>query len=240
MITYDKGHLKTKKVIDGLLKKKYKVTILATSFKKRKKNRFTNPKIFNCRPNPILENFDYRNYYKSKNVNYKFLYNWSTKNLKKLKFKKKSIFLHTTIKILPGEFARNKIILNAHPGVLPINRGLDSFKWGIIKKYPIGVTLHKIDAQIDRGLIICTKYLKIKKNDDLKAIVKRSFNAECNLLINFEKYLKNLDRPLEVSDHFEVSKKRIPLKFENKLNDIFTKNKKIFIQMYQTKPLEIN
>ena len=239
VITYDKGHLKTKKVVDGLLKKKYKVTILAIPFKKRKKNRFTNPKIFNCRPNPILENFDNRAYYKSKNVNYKILHNWSVKDLKKLKFKKKSIFLNTIIKILPSHFVKNKIILNAHPGILPINRGLDSFKWGLIKKYPIGVTLHKIDSQIDRGLIICTKYLKIKKSDDLKAIVKRSFNTECNLLINFEKYLENLNYSLKVSDHFKVSKKRIPLKFEKKLNNIFTKNKKLFMQMYQIEAKEI-
>jgi len=240
VITYDVGHLKTKKVVDGLLKKKYKVTILAYPFKKRKNNRFLDPKIFNCRPNPILEKFNNKAYYRSKNVDYKTLKGWSLKNLKSLKIKKKSIFLNTIIKIIPGTFLANKIVLNAHPGILPINRGLDSFKWGLLKKYPFGVSLHRIEKRVDGGFIMCIKYLKIKKGDNLESIVKRSFNTECNLLVNFEKYLKNFKYSFKVPNHFEVSKKRIPLKFENRLNKIFIKNKKLFKQMYQTKALEIN
>ena len=240
IITYDKGHLKTKNIADGLLKKKYKITILAFPFKKREKNRYSDSKIFNCRPNPILENFDNRAYYKSKGVKYKSINNWSVKELKKHKFKKKSIFINTIIKILPAYFVKNKTILNAHPGILPINRGLDSFKWGLIKKFPFGVTLHKINNQTDKGLIIGIKYLNIKKSDNLKEIVKRSFNTECDILINFTKYLKNLKLLFEVSNHYEVSKKRIPLKFEKKLNNIFIKNKKLFMQEYQKKDFEIN
>ena len=143
------------------------------------------------------------------------------------------------IKIIPKFFLKKRIILNAHPGVLPINRGLDSFKWGVIKKYPFGVTLHKIDEKIDKGLIVCAKYIKINKQDTLRSIAKKSFENECSLLICFEKYLKNLRKKLEVSDKFLPSEERIPMRYENKLNYIFKKNRNKFIDLFKEKTFEI-
>jgi len=40
-------------------------------------------------------------------------------------------------------------ILNAHPGYIPIVRGLDALKWAIFHKTKIGITLHQITEQVD-------------------------------------------------------------------------------------------
>ncbi len=48
-------------------------------------------------------------------------------------------------------------VLNLHPGILPLNRGLDTHKWAILKNWPQGVTAHLIDDKVDAGKIICKK-----------------------------------------------------------------------------------
>lgn len=36
-------------------------------------------------------------------------------------------------------------IINAHPGYIPVVRGLDSLKWAIVEGLPIGVTTHLLE-----------------------------------------------------------------------------------------------
>ena len=47
-------------------------------------------------------------------------------------------------------FAGGKPIVNAHPGIIPLTRGLDSLKWAIYQNVPIGNTLHLIDNEVDQ------------------------------------------------------------------------------------------
>jgi folate-dependent phosphoribosylglycinamide formyltransferase PurN len=46
--------------------------------------------------------------------------------------------------------------LNAHPGVLPNYRGIDSFQWAVINGEPenVGVTVHWVDKGVDMGPIL--------------------------------------------------------------------------------------
>jgi methionyl-tRNA formyltransferase len=48
-------------------------------------------------------------------------------------------------------------ILNLHPGLLPDNRGLDTYQWAIINMIPQGVTSNLIDSKIDGGKILIKK-----------------------------------------------------------------------------------
>ena len=47
-----------------------------------------------------------------------------------------------------------------HPGLLPLNRGLDTHKWAILKKLASRDYCHLIDSKIDLGKFICSKKLK--------------------------------------------------------------------------------
>ena len=66
----------------------------------------------------------------------------------------KTIFLVCGARILPQEFLKRYQVINAHPGFIPYTRGLDSLKWAVYEKMPIGVTTHLLGEEIDAGEII--------------------------------------------------------------------------------------
>ena len=143
------------------------------------------------------------------------------------------IYLHCISKIIPKEFIKNNIILNAHPGILPLSRGVDSFKWSVIKKIPLGVTLHKIDENIDCGLILKRSLIPIQNKDTLYEIAKRSFDTECYLLSNFGDYFKNINKKIVVSNKSNYFSNKINSKDEARLLKIFKSSIKDFQNLYK-------
>jgi phosphoribosylglycinamide formyltransferase-1 len=73
-------------------------------------------------------------------------------------------------------------IVNLHPGVLPLNRGLDNLKWAILRDLPQGVTSHFIDTAIDRGRVIDQRVVDVFPDDSLLDINLRIQNTEMNLM----------------------------------------------------------
>lgn len=61
------------------------------------------------------------------------------------------IYMVTGAGILSGNCIHNKKIINCHPKIIPAVRGLDAFKWSIYSMYPMSVTLHYIDENVDEG-----------------------------------------------------------------------------------------
>ena len=77
----------------------------------------------------------------------------------------------------------SKGIINMHPGILPMNRGLDNLKWAIYHNMPIGVTSHLIDEKIDRGFMIIQKTIKVYEDDTLIDLNIRLQNLEQELMV---------------------------------------------------------
>ena len=46
--------------------------------------------------------------------------------------------------LIPNDLLQKITFINAHPGYSPYARGLDAFKWSILKNLPIGVTVHTV------------------------------------------------------------------------------------------------
>lgn len=86
--------------------------------------------------------------------------------------------------ILDVSFASNKPIVNAHPGIIPLTRGLDSFKWAIYNGDPVGNTLHLIDKQVDMGEILLIKNTPVFAADSLKILARRHYENEITMLAN--------------------------------------------------------
>lgn len=64
-------------------------------------------------------------------------------------------------------------VVNMHNAMLPYNRGAEPNLWSIVDKTPRGVTLHYMDANLDKGLIIAQKEVL----DDLsKETLKSSYD----------------------------------------------------------------
>ena len=86
--------------------------------------------------------------------------------------------------IIDIAFAQGKPIVNAHPGIIPLTRGLDSFKWAIYNNDPVGNTLHLIDNDVDKGEILQIQYTPVLTSDSLETLARRHYGYEIDMLAN--------------------------------------------------------
>jgi phosphoribosylglycinamide formyltransferase-1 len=135
------------------------------------------------------------------------------------------VYLHCIAKIVPSSFIAGRTILNCHPGLLPQNRGVDAFKWSIVNGWPIGISLHVIDSEIDRGIILARMRIPVLPADSLAAVCARAYEFEVDLLGNFEHYLPNLAKNWAVGDDHPCSHTLVPLDIDQNLEQIFTQNR---------------
>lgn len=84
--------------------------------------------------------------------------------------------------LFPAEMVENHLCINVHPGYNPYNRGWFPQVFGIMNKLPIGVTIHKMDAELDHGPILYQKLLELRSDDTSKDIYQRILAAELELL----------------------------------------------------------
>lgn len=92
--------------------------------------------------------------------------------------------------ILSPECVRGKKIVNCHPGIIPLSRGLDSFKWAIHEMKPVGNTLHYVDAQVDAGQVVSVMPTPVFASDTYTSLARRHYENEIDMLSNLEMHLK--------------------------------------------------
>lgn len=218
ILTYFNNHLKTEQVVLNLLNRNdiLKIILFALPFKKRKKRET----FFNHRPNQL------------EGIHVEELSRQNDK-IEILKWdgitppSDCDLYLITGAGILPeSSILRNKIV-NIHPGIIPTSRGLDAFKWAILNKYDLGITMHYIDMEVDAGKILKIFRTPIYKNDNLKTLARRHYELEIFIASNFMDYLNNQE-----SGEFPVmgANMRMPLSFEKKLEKSFKDYKETIFQ----------
>lgn len=80
-------------------------------------------------------------------------------------------------KIIPEEFIKEHRCYNFHPGVLPWYRGAGAYSWAIINgEFETGVTLHRIDKDIDHGEVISIHRFPITKEDTAEMLFRKAEN----------------------------------------------------------------
>lgn len=84
--------------------------------------------------------------------------------------------------LFPDELVDNHLCINVHPGYNPCNRGWFPQVFGIINKLPIGVTVHKMDRELDHGPILWQEKVALREEDTSKDIYLRILAAELGLL----------------------------------------------------------
>ncbi len=134
------------------------------------------------------------------------------------------IYMVTGAGILSGSCVHNKKIINCHPGIIPVARGLDAFKWSIYNMYPMGVTLHYIDENVDEGEIICILETPLYNTDTLEIFARRHYENEICMLSLFQYFLDN-----PKNDYHNLKKqeavKRMPLEIEKLMVNRFEEYK---------------
>ncbi len=89
-----------------------------------------------------------------------------------------------------SRFKRTKVV-NAHPGLTPLVRGLDSLKWAVLEKMPIGNTIHFVDEGVDSGEIIAQRRLPVWETDTFDLIAERLYKDEIDFMVHFDQFLDN-------------------------------------------------
>lgn len=80
-----------------------------------------------------------------------------------------------------------KPILNIHLSYLPFNRGAHPNFWSFIENTPAGVSIHKIDKEIDAGDIILRKKINFNTKLNKFSTFKKTYNY---LFLEAEKLFK--------------------------------------------------
>lgn len=87
-------------------------------------------------------------------------------------------------RILPAEVidAPQIGILNFHPGLLPVVRGLDALRWSVYEGVAPGVTVHLIDRKVDSGRLVLQQELPVYDDDDWVDLSLRLDDTQLELI----------------------------------------------------------
>ncbi len=179
LITYNFPHLKTEQVIENLIGNYQNMKMYALPFVPRKERVV----LFHHRPNQTIS---IAPEVLAEKHNIDFIKCESDLDIDD----SCDIYLILGAGILSEKCVENKKIINAHPGIIPACRGLDSFKWAIYNNIPIGNTLHYIDKNVDSGEIISVIPTTVYKTDSLETLSRRHYENEIKMLSDFQAYLK--------------------------------------------------
>jgi len=125
--------------------------------------------------------------------------------------------------LIEADFANSGKILNAHAGLIPCARGLDSFKWAILKGYPLGNTLHVIDSGVDAGRVLAHLPTPVFEEDDLTTLARRHYDNEIWMLANF---LNLMSGPTIEGLKENEPTKRMPKEIESQMVQAFDSYKR--------------
>ena len=127
-------------------------------------------------------------------------------------------------------------IINTHPSMLPVNRGMFPNFWSFVYDTPKGFTIHNMAPKIDAGDILIQKELifDIKKETFQTTYTAIEEELQKTLVDNWEK-LKNglIEAKAQVGKStfhnlrkFNEFKKEIPFSWDDNIYDFLLKNEK--------------
>ena len=76
----------------------------------------------------------------------------------------------------------NHLCINVHPGLNPHNRGWFPQVFSILNGLPAGVTIHKMDAELDHGPILWQEEIPLYAHDTSQDIYIRILRKEIEML----------------------------------------------------------
>lgn len=225
IITYDAPHLKTQQVAARLAERDIKMCFFALPFVNRPARKIA----FHHRPE-MAAGMHARDVATSVGARYQPV---ATAN--EVSRDVADLFLILGAGILPATFVRatSGRVLNSHPGIIPLVRGLDSFKWAILDGMPIGNTLHLIDERPDAGRVLTIRPTPVYADDTLASFAHRHYEREIDLMVNFADHLAEPFTSPVGSER--SSRMRMPASIETQLPQAFEAYK----ALYAGKELEL-
>lgn len=138
----------------------------------------------------------------------------------------KAIFLVCGAGLLPESLTRNHMVVNAHPGFIPNERGLDALKWAVVEDEPIGVTVHLIGDEVDAGNVFIREKIPVYENDTFHAVSQRVYEREVALLVEVLPKVFDKDAVTYMAGGDYIVHRRMPKDIEITFLDKFEAYKK--------------
>lgn len=154
-------------------------------------------------------------------------YQYQQGQLEALDIEKERIVLIAGAGILPEEFVNTYKIINAHPGYIPNCRGLDSLKWAIVEKQPVGVTTHLLGKYVDAGEVIERREIVLNTSDTFHAVAQRVYENEVSMLVEAIDKCDKYGTTMIYPEKYELHK-RMPENIEDNLMESFEQYKKMY------------
>ncbi len=125
-------------------------------------------------------------------------------------------FLIAGAGLLPKKFVDATLsrVVNSHPGLIPLVRGLDAFKWAILDQQPIANSLHFIDAEADAGEVFAQSATPLFRTDSLERFALRHYELEIIMMINFRHHLEGHRSGMSDFPEFNARPARMRMKPE--------------------------
>lgn len=104
------------------------------------------------------------------------------------------IVLAGFMRVLSAEFVSqfSHKIINIHPSLLPLYRGLNTHQRALDDKQKIhGASVHFVDDQLDGGQIISQCHLTIQADDTAETLAQRLLSKEHKLLVKTVRHMAN-------------------------------------------------
>ena len=102
--------------------------------------------------------------------------------------------------------------MNAHPGYIPLARGLDALKWAVLEGLPVGATTHFLGNEVDAGEVIERRELEIRSSESFFELGMRVYRTEVDMLV---RALEKLDEPHEfIASGGTILHRRMPRDLE--------------------------
>lgn len=184
IITYDYPHLKTEQLVHAFVRSGYRITVFGLPFVPRRPRKV----LFSHRP-------EQANAAHPRMVCERFGLTYKRCETDSEIANGLDIYHVLVGKIISAACITEKRIINCHPGVIPAVRGLDSFKWAILNRQPLGNTLHYIDAEVDMGEIIAIEATPVYATDTLEQLARRHYEVEVDMVANFASYIESSKNP---------------------------------------------
>ena len=150
VLTYDAPHRKTEDVVWKLLSSGYRnLHLVATPWIERKERQFIyahrpGEKGWPCEPTSKTEVF-------AEKVGIPFTKTVGTSLEATLDPLECEVVVVGGAQLLPESVVTRFKVVNVHPGLLPMCRGLDILKWSVLELLRVGVTAHICDGRADLG-----------------------------------------------------------------------------------------
>ena len=148
-----------------------------------------------------------------------------------------TVFLVCGAGIVSDEMIHKYYIINAHPGYIPMVRGLDALKWAVLGRLPIGVTTHILGDYVDAGQVIERRRVPIYAYDTFHSVAYRQYELEVQMLVDA---IDKVDHVAFFTDGESYSvHRRMPHDLESKLYEAFIQYKEQILKEKQEWNLEI-